>query len=71
LEVTLSGLPVPTLILWGASDRVLQVSGAGILKSAMPKAKLVTMEGVGHLPMIERPKESAQFYLNFLGIIDK
>lgn len=71
LEVTLSGLPVPTLILWGASDQVLQVSGAGILKSVMPKAKLITMEGVGHLPMIETPKESAKFYLNFLGITDK
>ena len=71
LEVTLSGLPVPTLILWGASDRVLQVSGGGILKSVIPKAKLVTMEGVGHLPMIETPKESAELYLNFLGIIDK
>jgi pimeloyl-ACP methyl ester carboxylesterase len=71
LEVTLSGLTIPTLILWGASDRVLHVSGAGILKSVMPKAKLITMEGVGHLPMIEMPKDSAEFYLNFLGITDK
>ena len=71
LEVTLSGLLVPTLILWGDSDRVLHVSGAGILKSVMPKAKLVIMEGVGHLPMIETPRETAEFYLNFHGITDK
>jgi abhydrolase domain-containing protein 6 len=71
LEVTLSGLPVPTLILWGASDQVLHVSGGGILQSVMPTAKLVTMENVGHLPMIETPKESAKLYLNFLGITDK
>jgi len=70
LEVTLSGLPVPTLILWGASDQVLHASGGGILQSVMPKAKLVIMEDVGHLPMIETPKESAKLYLNFLGITD-
>jgi pimeloyl-ACP methyl ester carboxylesterase len=71
MEVTLSGLPVPTLILWGTNDRVLHVSGGRILKSVMPEAKLVIMEGVGHLPMFETPKESAEFYLNFHGITDK
>jgi len=71
LEVTLNGLTVPTLILWGTNDRVLHVSGGRILKSVMPEAKLVIMEGVGHLPMFETPKESAEFYLNFHGITDK
>lgn len=71
LEVALSGLPVPTLILWGASDRVLHVSGGRILQSVMPKAKLIIIEDIGHLPMIETPRETAEFYLNFHGITDK
>jgi abhydrolase domain-containing protein 6 len=70
LEVALSGLPVPTLILWGASDQVLHVSGGRILQSVMPRAKLIIIEDIGHLPMIEAPKESAKLYLNFLGITD-
>jgi abhydrolase domain-containing protein 6 len=66
LEVLLNGLPVPTLIVWGAHDRVLHVSGAKILEAVMPNAKTAVMDGVGHLPMIEKPKETAGLYLNFL-----
>ncbi len=67
--VLLKGLSTRTLILWGARDRVLHVSGAKILESAMPRAKVVIMDDAGHVPMIERPKESAQAYLSFLGVV--
>nr|ADH59406.1 esterase/lipase [uncultured bacterium] len=68
LEIVLEGLPVPTLIIWGAQDRVLHVSGAKILESVIPKAKVEIIDAVGHLPMIEKPEETAKLYLNFLGI---
>lgn len=66
LENALNGSLVPTLIVWGADDRVLDVSGAKILASVMPRAQVAIMEGVGHLPMIERPQETAEIYLSFL-----
>ena len=66
LERTLNGSAVPTLILWGTDDRVLHVSGAEILESVMPNAQVVIMEGVGHLPMLEKPGESAEIYISFL-----
>jgi abhydrolase domain-containing protein 6 len=66
LESTLNGSVVPTLIVWGANDRVLHFSGAKILESVMPKAQVVIMEGVGHLPMIEKPRETAEIYISFL-----
>lgn len=66
LESTLNGSMVPTLILWGANDRVLHVSGAKILESVMPKSQVAIMEGVGHLPMIEKPGETAEIYMSFL-----
>ena len=66
LEDTLKGSVVPTLILWGADDRVLHVSGAKILESVMPKSQVAIMEGVGHLPMIEKPGETAEIYISFL-----
>jgi pimeloyl-ACP methyl ester carboxylesterase len=68
LESTLSGSVVPTLIVWGANDRVLYVSGAKILESVMPKAQVAIMEGVGHLPMIEKPRETAEIYMSFLRL---
>jgi pimeloyl-ACP methyl ester carboxylesterase len=68
LEVVLEGLPVPTLIIWGAQDRVLHVSGAKILESVIPKARVEVIDAVGHLPMIEKPEETAKLCLSFIGI---
>lgn len=66
LEIALKGVPVPTLIIWGTQDRVLHVTGARILASVMPRARAEVMDGVGHLPMIERPRETAALYLKFV-----
>jgi len=66
LESALDGSTIPTLIQWGADDRVLHVSGAKILASVMPKSQVAIMEGVGHLPMIEKPGETAKIYMRFL-----
>lgn len=66
MEALLEGLDVPTLIIWGAQDRVLHPSGAKILKSVMPRAEIVIMEDVGHVPMLEKPEETARAYLRFL-----
>jgi len=66
MEAMLKGLLVPTFIIWGAQDRVLHVSGARILQSVIPAAAAEVMDGVGHLPMIEKPEETAGLYLRFL-----
>jgi pimeloyl-ACP methyl ester carboxylesterase len=66
LEVLLKGLSIDTLIVWGAQDRVLHVSGAKILESVMSKATAAVMDAVGHLPMIEKPGKTAMLYLNFI-----
>ena len=57
----------PTLIVWGTEDRALDVSGAEILDGLMPNSQLIVMEGIGHLPMLEVPKQAANDYLAFLG----
>jgi len=33
----------------------------------MPNAQVEVIENMGHLPMIERPKEMAEIYLRFLN----
>ncbi len=68
LESLLKGHKTPTLIVWGEKDRILHVSGAGILESVMGKAKAKIMNGVGHVPMIEKPEETARLYLSFLDL---
>ncbi len=67
LEDRLRGLTVPTLIVWGAQDLVLHVSGAKMLAAAVPNAQATVLEAVGHLPMIETPEATARAYLNFRG----
>ena len=67
LEVLLKNAKTKTLILWGDSDKVLHMSGAQVLASVMPNAKSVIMKHVGHVPMVEKPEESADIYLKFLG----
>jgi abhydrolase domain-containing protein 6 len=65
LEPRLAGLPVLTRVVWGDGDRALHVSGAKILGTIMPNATVVVMPGIGHLPMLENPKGSADDYLAF------
>jgi hypothetical protein len=35
------------------------------LHKLMPKSKVIIMKGIGHLPMVERPRQSAEDYLRF------
>ncbi len=49
---------IPTLILWGAEDRLIPVSSAAWFKQQIPGASVVIYPGVGHLPMEEIPDRS-------------
>lgn len=65
LEVLLDNSKLRTLIMWGDRDRVLHVSGADVLRAVMPNADTVIMKDVGHVPMLEKPKASADAFLAF------
>ncbi len=55
----------PGLIVWGKEDRVLHVDGAAELKSAMPDFDVILMDKVGHVPMMEQPKQVAADYVKW------
>ena len=57
---------VPTLILWGKQDRVINYRNSEIYKALIPHAKIRLLEGVGHAPMIEIPAQTADFIRDFL-----
>lgn len=65
IDALLAGSDVPALVVWGKNDRVLHNSGAGVLCKAMSNATCVLMDETGHLPMIERPEQSANDFLEF------
>ncbi len=66
LEPFLSRIKAPTLILWGDRDNLLHVSSVPILEKAIPNHQTVIMKDCGHVPMMERPRETADHYLKFL-----
>lgn len=65
VEARIAGLAVPALIVWGEQDRALHVGSAQVLQALMPRSQVIIMPAVGHLPMIERPRQSADDYLQF------
>ncbi len=66
LEPDLSSIQARTLILWGDTDRLLHVSCTEVLEKGLPDSTTVIMKDCGHVPMMERPEETAQHYLKFL-----
>ncbi len=64
-EDALPGLALPTLICWGERDRILDASGARILQTLVPGSRLALMPDTGHVPMLEKPRETAAHFLAF------
>jgi pimeloyl-ACP methyl ester carboxylesterase len=67
LNEKLKDLDVPTLIIWGRHDRLIDVSCAEAIHAGVENSELVIFEDVGHIPMIEKPKETAAAKLAFLA----
>lgn len=59
LEQNLGAIKVPTLVVWCDGDRVLDVSAVETLARGLALAELVTLNGCGHMPMMERPFDTA------------
>jgi pimeloyl-ACP methyl ester carboxylesterase len=57
----------PIFILWGEHDGIFDVSGAPAFQARLPGSRLEILPATGHLPMLERPTESAALYLDFLA----
>jgi pimeloyl-ACP methyl ester carboxylesterase len=64
-EERIRGLSTPALIVWGKRDRLLSVESADILHTLLPNSQVIIMRDVGHAPMLERPRQTADDYLRF------
>jgi pimeloyl-ACP methyl ester carboxylesterase len=59
-------IKVPTLVLWGENDPLIEVPAAHKFATAIPGAKLIIYPKVGHLPQLEIPQRSAADVAAFL-----
>jgi len=66
LEPLLKGMGMPVLIIWGKNDRVLDVSSVSVLEKGLHNYKTHIIEDCGHIPMLEMPELTAEYYLDFL-----
>jgi 4,5:9,10-diseco-3-hydroxy-5,9,17-trioxoandrosta-1(10),2-diene-4-oate hydrolase len=62
----LPGLEMPTLVIWGASDRVFPVSQAREA-ARLTEGSLALIPACGHLPHVERPDRFVSALGRFLG----
>jgi len=67
LESRLPRVQARTLVLWGANDRILHVSGAERFREGLKNVKVVILDQCGHAPFFEKRKETTKVYQDFLA----
>jgi pimeloyl-ACP methyl ester carboxylesterase len=66
LEVRLSQIKAPALIIWGDQDRVLHVSCAEVFRRGISNSEVLLLPGSGHMPLIENARQCATAWLKFV-----
>jgi pimeloyl-ACP methyl ester carboxylesterase len=62
----LSRFPRPVLLLTGSEDRVIPPAATAALADTIPRARLVSLDGVGHVGAIQAPDRVADVVTRFL-----
>ncbi|MEM7154212.1 MAG: alpha/beta hydrolase [Myxococcota bacterium] len=60
LTERLPELDVPTMILWGDRDRLVDLSAGRVFHRGIRDSRLVVMHGIGHCPQVESPRGTAR-----------
>ncbi len=66
LESHLKKITAPTFIVWGDTDRVIHPSSVGVFAGGIANSKSLIFEKCGHLPMLEKPQETAEAVTGFI-----
>ncbi len=66
LDDQLHRLTAPAMLWWGDQDRLLHVSAVPVWQAGVPQLEAHVFEGIGHMPMVEIPAETAAIYHDFL-----
>jgi pimeloyl-ACP methyl ester carboxylesterase len=65
LKGRLHRIRIPTLVLWGTADRLIDEAYGRAFAAAVPDATFVTIADAGHFPHIEQPQTFAAHVLAF------
>ena len=57
----------PTLLIWGERDTLIPPSVGDLMRAEIPDSRLLVIEGAGHNPMFDRPREFDRAALAFLA----
>jgi pimeloyl-ACP methyl ester carboxylesterase len=66
LKGRLHRITVPTLVLWGAEDRIVAPDYGRAYAAAIPNATFAAIDRAGHFPHVERADEFARLILDFI-----
>ena len=61
-------LTMPTLLIWGDTDRLFPLEIAQIFEKNIPNAKLEVFKKTGHMPQVERPGKFAKTFKAFTTV---
>jgi pimeloyl-ACP methyl ester carboxylesterase len=62
----LQEIEVPTLVIGGSADKLTPIKYNRFLSEQIPGAQLVTVEGAGHMVMLERPEDTVDAVREFI-----
>lgn len=60
LSSLLSAADIPVVLIHGDADELIPITRAHEIKSIVPAAHLYILPGVGHMPMMESPSQTAE-----------
>ncbi len=66
----LSQLAAPALFVWGSHDRVIPPAFARHVARWLPTAEQIVLESCGHVPQVERPRQTIALLERFFAQVD-
>jgi pimeloyl-ACP methyl ester carboxylesterase len=69
LEKDLPNIKASALILWGDQDKIIDISSVPVFEKGLKNHKTIIIRDCGHLPMMEKPQETATQYIDFIKSI--
>ncbi len=67
LEWLLQRVDVPTLVVWGAEDRIIPPDAGRRIHEAIPGSRLEILPECGHLPHVEKADELSDMVLEYVS----
>jgi pimeloyl-ACP methyl ester carboxylesterase len=67
IKERLPEIACPTLIVWGAEDKVIPVADASVFEELIPRSRKVIFEDTGHMAMLERPASFNELLNEFVS----